>query len=36
LSLDKTNLVGKVVSLPTPGDVDAKFSGQSIVEYYSR
>ena len=36
LSLDKTNLVGKVLSLPTSGDVEAKFSGQSIVEYYSR
>jgi len=36
LSLDKQNLVGKVLSLPTPGDVEAKFDGKSIVEYYSR
>ena len=34
LSLDKENLVGSVVSLPTPDDVDAKFSGKTIVEYY--
>jgi small subunit ribosomal protein S4 len=36
LSLDKQNLVGTVLSLPTPDDVDAKFDGKSIVEYYSR
>ena len=36
LSLDKENLVGQVVSLPTPDDVGAKFEGKSIVEYYSR
>ncbi len=36
LSLDKENLVGQVVSLPTPDDTDAKFSGKTIVEYYSR
>lgn len=36
LSLDKASLAGKVLSLPAPGDVDAKFSGQRIVEYYSR
>lgn len=36
LSLDKQNMVGQVVSLPTPADVDAKFSGKAIVEYYSR
>jgi small subunit ribosomal protein S4 len=36
LSLDKQNLVGQVLSLPTPDDIDAKFDGKSIVEYYSR
>lgn len=36
LSLDKQNLVGQVLSLPTPEDIGAKFEGKSIVEYYSR
>ncbi|TET16932.1 MAG: 30S ribosomal protein S4 [Dehalococcoidia bacterium] len=36
LSLDKQNLVGQVLSLPTPDDIDAKFEGKAIVEYYSR
>ena len=36
LSLDRDNLVGRVLSLPTPDDADAKFEGKSIVEYYSR
>jgi len=36
LNLDRQNLVGQVLSLPTPEDVDAKFEGKSIVEYYSR
>lgn len=36
LNLDRGNLVGQVLSLPTPEDVEAKFAGQSIVEYYSR
>jgi len=36
LSLDKQNMVGQVISLPAPGEIDAKFSGKSIVEYYSR
>ena len=36
LSLDRENLVGRVVSLPTPDDIDAKFEGKAIVEYYSR
>jgi len=36
LSLDKENLVGQVLSLPTPDDIDAKFDQKSIVEYYSR
>jgi len=36
LSLDKDSLEGRVVSLPTPEDIDAKFDGKTIVEYYSR
>ncbi len=36
LSLDKQNLVGQVLSLPTPDDIEAKFNSKSIVEYYSR
>ncbi len=36
LSLDRQNLVGQALSLPTPGDVDAKFDAKAIVEYYSR
>jgi len=36
LSLDRQNLVGQVLSLPTPEDVEAKFNTKSIVEYYSR
>jgi len=36
LSLDREKLVGQVLSLPTPDDIDAKFEWQSIVEYYSR
>ncbi len=36
LSLDRQTLVGQVVSLPTPADLDAKLDGKAIVEYYSR
>jgi small subunit ribosomal protein S4 len=36
LSLEEENLVGRVLSMPTPDDIEAKFEGQSIVEYYSR
>lgn len=36
LSLDREKLEGKVISLPTPGDIEAKFQVKSIVEYYSR
>ena len=36
LSLDKQNLVGRVVSLPLPEDAGAVFDGKTIVEYYSR
>ena len=36
LSLDRQNLVGRVLSMPTPDDIDAIFDGKAIVEYYSR
>jgi len=36
LSLDRQNLVGKVLSLPTPEEIDARFEGQTVVEFYSR
>ncbi len=36
LSLDRQNLVGQVLSLPTPDEVGAKFDWKAIVEYYSR
>ena len=36
LGLDRQNLVGQVLSFPTPDDIDAKFEGKTIVEYYSR
>ncbi|UCB43486.1 MAG: 30S ribosomal protein S4 [Dehalococcoidales bacterium] len=36
LGLDRDNLVGQVISMPTPEDAGVKFEGQSIVEYYSR
>ena len=36
LSLDKQNLVGQILSLPTPDDVGIKFEVEHIVEYYSR
>jgi small subunit ribosomal protein S4 len=36
LSLDKQTLVGQVLSLPTPEEIDARFDGKAIVEYYSR
>ncbi len=36
LSLDRQNLVGRALSLPTPEEISAKFDGKAIVEYYSR
>ena len=36
LSLDAQNLVGRVLSVPTPEEVGAKFEVKSVVEYYSR
>lgn len=36
LNLDAKNLVGQIVSLPTPDEVGIEFDGKAIVEYYSR
>lgn len=36
LSLDREKLIGRVSSLPTPDDIEAKFEWQSIIAYYSR
>ena len=36
LSLDRQNMTGQILSMPTPEEVDAKFDGKAIVEYYSR
>ena len=36
LSLDLSNLIGKVVDLPSRDDIDISLDEQLIVEYYSR
>ena len=36
LSLDRQNLTGQVVTLPTIEEIDARFDGKAVVEYYSR
>jgi small subunit ribosomal protein S4 len=36
LSLDRQTLVGQVVSLPTPEQIDTHFDGKAVIEYYSR
>ena len=36
LSLDREKIIGRILSLPTPEDIGAKFVGKTIVEYYSR
>ena len=36
LSLDSSNMVGQVLSLPTPDEIDSRFDGKAIVEHYSR
>jgi small subunit ribosomal protein S4 len=36
LSLDKEKLVGRILSLPTPDDIETKFDVAAVVEYYSR
>jgi small subunit ribosomal protein S4 len=36
LNLDRQNLVGQVISLPTPDQIDTRFDGKAVIEYYSR
>ena len=36
LNLDKQDLSGRVLTLPIPSEVAAKFNVKMIVEYYSR
>ena len=36
LSLDKGNMVGKVMTMPEPGEIRTNFDEKAIVEYYSR
>ena len=36
LTLDMQKLVGRVLVLPTAGDIEVKFDEKAIVEYYSR
>jgi len=36
LSLDRQNLTGQILTLPTIEEIDAKFDGKAVVEYYSR
>ena len=36
LSMERQQMVGRVLGIPTPGDVEAKFDVASVVEYYSR
>ena len=36
LSLDRQQLVGRVLSLPTPDELDVTLDGKAVVEYYSR
>lgn len=36
LSLDRQNLTGQIISMPTPEECDARFDGKAVIEYYSR
>ncbi|MFC1893259.1 30S ribosomal protein S4 [Chloroflexota bacterium] len=36
LSLDRQTLVGQIISMPMPDDVEIKIDRKAIVEYYSR
>ncbi len=36
LSLDRENIVGQVISLPSSDVIEAKFEPTSVVEWYSR
>ena len=36
LSLDEKGMTGSVSTLPSKDDIEAKFNGKAIIEYYSR
>jgi small subunit ribosomal protein S4 len=36
LSLDRQTLTGQIVTLPTPDQIDTRFDGKAVIEYYSR
>lgn len=36
LTLERENMVGRVVSLPTPDEAGVPFDGKAIIEFYSR
>jgi len=36
LSLDREKLIGRVMSLPTPDELDVTLDGKAVVEFYSR
>ena len=36
LEIDAKNMVGKILNLPKREDIEVKFNGKDIVEYYSR
>lgn len=36
LSLDRQNLVGQVLAMPTPEQIGATFDAKAVTEYYSR
>jgi small subunit ribosomal protein S4 len=36
LSLDRQNLVGQVLTMPTPEQIGATFDAKAVTEYYSR
>ena len=36
LELDRAKLSGRVVSLPTPDDIEVKLDASAVVEFYSR
>jgi small subunit ribosomal protein S4 len=36
LNLDRSTLSGRVMSLPTPNEIEAKFDEKLIIEYYAR
>jgi len=36
LSLDMEKMEGKIVSMPSPDQIDSRFDNKAIIEYYSR